>query len=65
MKVYDILGKVVAILLNKENQEVGSHEIVFDATNLSSGMYIYQIDATNVNDNSQSFSSKKKMMLIK
>jgi photosystem II stability/assembly factor-like uncharacterized protein len=65
MKVYDILGKEVAILLNNENQEIGSHEIVFDATNLSSGMYIYQIDATNVNDNSQSFSSKKKMMLIK
>ena len=57
LKVYDVLGKEVATLVNT-NQNAGSHEIRFDASNLSSGLYIYTIQAGN-------FNSSRKMMLLK
>lgn len=57
LKVYDILGNEVATLAN-EYKPAGSYEVSFDAHNLSSGLYIYTLNAGN-------FSSTKKMMLIK
>jgi hypothetical protein len=57
LKVYDLLGRLIATLIN-EQQNSGVHTINFDASNLSSGVYFYQI-------NSGSFSSTRKMMLIK
>jgi len=40
LKVYDLLGKEVATLVN-ENKLPGIYTIEFDGTNLSSGMYFY------------------------
>jgi len=57
IKIYDVLGKEVANLVNTV-KEVGSHEVNFNASNLASGMYIYSIKAGN-------FTSSKKMMLMK
>lgn len=57
LKVYDILGGEVAELVNG-NLSPGNYSFDFDAHNLSSGIYIYAIK-------SASFSSVKKMMLIK
>ncbi|HSR17716.1 MAG TPA: T9SS type A sorting domain-containing protein [Ignavibacteriaceae bacterium] len=57
LKVYDILGKEVKTLVN-ENKHVGSYNIRFDASDLASGFYIYQI---RIN----SYISSKKMLLIK
>lgn len=57
LKVYDLLGKLVATLIN-EQKNSGSYTITFNATNLSSGVYFYQL-------NSGTFSSTKKMMVIK
>lgn len=57
LKVYNILGQQVASLING-NMTAGYHSIRFDASNLSSGMYIYKISAG-------SFTSAKKMMLLK
>jgi len=56
--VYDILGREVATLVNKELQP-GNHEVSFNASSLSSGMYFYRVDVAN------DFSSIKKMLLIK
>lgn len=42
LKVYDVLGNEVAILVN-EDRSAGSYEINFDASNLSSGIYFYQL----------------------
>jgi 2',3'-cyclic-nucleotide 2'-phosphodiesterase (5'-nucleotidase family) len=55
--VYDILGKEVKTLVN-ESQGPGTHNIVFNASNLSSGIYFYSITAG-------SFHQIKKMMLLK
>jgi len=57
VKVYDILGKLVATLVN-EQQNPGLHTINFNAARFTSGVYIYQI-------NSGSFTSTKKMILVK
>ena len=42
LKVYDITGKEVAILLNEE-KSAGTYSIRFDADNLPSGIYFYQL----------------------
>lgn len=57
LTVYNMLGQKVSTLIN-EKMNSGFHVVPFDASNLSSGMYIYRIEAG-------SFSSVKKMLLIK
>lgn len=42
--VSDLLGRVVAEIVNKE-QAAGYHEIQFDASKLASGTYIYKLEA--------------------
>ena len=55
--VYDILGKEVATLVNKE-QKAGNYEVMFNASNLSSGVYFYRLQ-------SGSFVETKKLMLLR
>lgn len=57
LKVYDVLGKEVATLVD-EFKPAGRYEVEFDATKLSSGVYLYRLQAGE-----QSFT--KKMTLIK
>jgi uncharacterized protein (TIGR03790 family) len=57
LKVYDILGKVVATLVN-ENKEARFYSIEFDAFNLPSGVYIYQLTTPD-------FTQARKMILTK
>jgi hypothetical protein len=57
LKVYDIIGREIATLINEE-RDAGWYEQSFDASALSSGIYIYRLTA-----GSKVFS--KKMMLIK
>ncbi len=57
LKVYDILGNEVATLVN-EFREAGKYEVNFDAGKLSSGVYIYKLQAGE-------FVSTKKMLLLK
>ncbi|MEL6823422.1 MAG: DUF4397 domain-containing protein, partial [Calditrichota bacterium] len=55
--VYNTLGQQVALLVNQQ-QQAGTYEVKFDATNLTTGVYIYRIEAG-------SFNSVRKMMLVK
>jgi len=57
LNVYNILGEKVAVLLDRE-VSTGVHKLNFDASNLSSGIYIYTLSGNNL------FLSKK-MMLMK
>jgi hypothetical protein len=44
LSVYDILGREVPVLVN-ERRDAGVHEVKFDASSLSSGVYFYRIQA--------------------
>ncbi|QQS35384.1 MAG: CotH kinase family protein [Ignavibacteriales bacterium] len=59
LRVYDILGNEIAVLVNEE-QSPGVYEVVFDTAEfgLSSGVYFYQFKAGN-------FSATKKLLLLK
>ena len=57
VKVYDILGREVATLVN-EQKPAGSYHVAFDAHLLSSGVYFYSLQ-------SKSFKETKEMVLIK
>ena len=57
LKVFDLLGKEVAKLVNKE-QPQGNYEIAFDGSNLTSGIYLYRL----ITDE---FVDTKKMILLK
>jgi uncharacterized repeat protein (TIGR01451 family) len=57
LAVYDLLGRQVAELVNGY-RPAGQHEISFDAGNLSSGIYVYRLEAGN-------FSGTQKMVLMK
>jgi hypothetical protein len=57
LKIYDILGKEVAVLVN-ETKAPGTYQILFDASQLASGVYVYQLKTS-------SFIESKKMTLVK
>jgi hypothetical protein len=57
VKIYDVLGREVATLVNEQLQP-GTYEAEFDGTNYPSGIYYYTIKTT-------AFSQTKKMVLIK
>ena len=57
LKVFNLVGQEVAMLVNQE-MGAGFHTAVFDASQLSSGIYFYQLRAGT-------FLSLKKMMLLK
>lgn len=57
LKVYDITGREVAELVNGRLVE-GVHNVDFDATSLSSGIYIYRLKTSK-------FVASKKMMYVK
>jgi len=42
--VYDILGREVSVLVN-ERKDAGMHQIEFNAAGLSSGVYVYRLQA--------------------
>ena len=58
LKVYDLMGREVATLLNNEKKAAGNYEISFNASNLSSGVYFYKLQADR-------FIKTKQMALIK
>lgn len=57
LKVFDLLGKEVAALINEE-RPAGSYTVEFNASNLSSGIYFYRLQAG-------SYIETKKMLLLK
>jgi hypothetical protein len=44
LKVYDILGREVSVLVN-DRKEPGAYEVRFDGSNLASGVYFYRLSA--------------------
>lgn len=57
LKIYDILGNEIAVLVN-ETKEAGSYNVQYNASALSSGVYFYSIQAGD-------FFESRKMILMK
>jgi enterochelin esterase-like enzyme len=57
LKVYDILGREVTTLVNGR-QEAGAYDVVFDGSNLTSGVYLYRLQIGN-------FSLTKKLLMVR
>jgi hypothetical protein len=57
LSIYNILGKLITVLVNKE-QNGGDYEVSFDATTLSSGEYFYKLQVTD-------FIKLRKMIYLK
>ncbi len=57
VKIYDVLGREVARLVN-EYKNAGTYTVNFNASNLSSGIYFYSLEAGD-------FHTVKKMTLLK
>ena len=58
LKVFNVLGKEVAVLVNSEYRSAGFYKVAFNASSLPSGTYIYRLEAgANV--------TSKKLILIK
>ncbi len=63
LDIYNILGQRIAELINNA-ENAGYHEVVWNAANLASGVYIYRIEATS-NSGRNIYSDVKKMVMIK
>ncbi|MDD5362045.1 MAG: YCF48-related protein [Ignavibacteria bacterium] len=57
LKVYDILGREVSVLVN-ENKLPGAYTVDFNASSLTSGVYFYRLETA-------SFTDVKRMILVK
>ncbi len=57
LKVYDVLGKEVAVLINEE-RNAGSYRVDWNASVYTSGVYFYKLE-------SNGFSETKRMLLVK
>jgi hypothetical protein len=57
LKIFDILGREIKTLVN-ENKPAGTYEVDFNAANIPSGIYFYNLTAGN-------FTDVKKMMVLK
>jgi hypothetical protein len=57
LKVYDLLGREVATLVD-ELKGQGSYSVIFNATNIPSGVYFYRFQ-------SGKYSETKKLLLLK
>ena len=57
LKIYDLLGKEVNTLVD-ENKQSGSYSVIFNAHNMTSGIYVYEL-------RTDGFVSRNKMILLK
>jgi hypothetical protein len=64
LAVYDLLGREVAVLVN-ERKQAGSYEVQFDASRLSSGVYVYRLMAGLPAGQAGSFVASREMILLK
>jgi len=65
LKVYDLLGREVSTLLDEE-RKAGTYSVLFDASKLSTGVYIYTIRVRQADGvQAENFTVSKKLLLLK
>ncbi len=71
LKVYDVLGRLVRTLVNNEVEKMGRYDVLFNGSDLPSGVYFYRIVARPINRTESNsgtktvFEAVKKFMLLK
>jgi len=65
LKIFNMLGQEVALLLDNELVDEGDQSIEFDASSLSSGTYFYKLIVRGTGDVQEQFTSIKRMVLLK
>ncbi len=65
LKIYDIAGREIAILLNDALREAGEHKVSFDANALSSGSYVYQLEVVSLASSERLFTDSKVMTVYR
>jgi Secretion system C-terminal sorting domain len=58
LKIYNVVGQVVATLINGKQYSAGAYSVNWNASNLASGVYFYRLETDNVQ-------LIKKMVLLK
>lgn len=58
MIIFNVIGENVATLIDGQRMNVGIHSVLFDDSDLASGVYIYR-------GQTKDFISSKKMMVLK
>ena len=58
IKIYDVIGRQVATLIDGMEYQPGQYKVVFEAGQLATGLYIYRIQAGD-------FRETRKLMLVK
>ena len=64
IKVFDVLGSEILILVNEE-KNTGTYELTWNAENLPSGIYFYRLQALPTGRQAGSFVETKKMVLLR
>jgi hypothetical protein len=70
IKVYDLLDRELAVLVNRERVTSGSHSVEFRGDNLPSGVYFYRISVETTAEptsgtSRRQYSEMKKMVMIR
>lgn len=64
IKVFNIIGQEVAVLTEKNIFPAGQSSLLFNASNLSSGVYFYNISAEGLDENRNKYNHVKKILLL-
>jgi hypothetical protein len=64
LKVYNLLGQIVATLIDGRRQ-AGYQTIAWNAGSLSSGVYFYKLEAVSIGNPGKTCTSVKRMMIVK
>jgi endoglucanase len=64
IRVYDILGNQIALLIN-ERKQAGKYQVRFNPSNLSSGVYFYKMEAVSADSKENPYIEIKKLILVK
>ncbi len=62
--VYDVVGREVAVLRDRV-EEAGYRSVPWDARDAATGIYFYRMEAVSVADPARSFSTVKKLVLLR
>ena len=64
IQIFIVLGQMLKELINYE-QEAGYQSVIWNASNVDSGLYFYRLEAVDLNNPTNRYVDSKKMILLK